>query len=622
MVATLSGADLAKVSNGAAAIDASIRKNLPGELTYDGTTPTADGGTAVTLTLAFTSTDDYKKKAEALLKRGAIVDASIDFSVTDSLLLKGIRIDEDFSSSDLLTWLFDGLVTDGVVAAADESNMYELGSTVLNYGGASVSQNGSYDYTTVVDNGFSGVSMATDISDPDKITRTITYSVAAAKYAADEALYDEFFAQSTPEGADLSAGDDGSWELTFSGDAQAISAATDTATGGTGSLLSVKNAVSASDPATLTTTVTDVASCESICAGGTTVQDTVTGGAGYTPESVEVDTSADEPTVFENIPAITSADAKFEFGMFGAVTGTVTFVVPNKSVALVGDGFATLFKPAKGVGTLTSDKGKNDTTFTTVITGEDVAAFASAYAEWAPGSVVSAIDGEGSSLFGRDASYVIEPGLSAILNRHAVTGATTTSVALPLGQSVSSASGEPTTKTGIGGTTVTYTGANAGAAFQAGGLTFAGLLLIGILVVVFAGLVFLLVRHRRRVLSTVKGARARLAESMDEAGLDSRLADRVQPAGSALPAGSVFGLAAGSAYSGPERSIVDLPPHPLTPTPSASLFGLPQTDAQHSAPGGASLFSLPVNTIAGQIRGTLFAHDDALGDSRPRNSTN
>lgn len=657
MVATLSGADLAKVSNGSAAIDASIQKNLPSELTYSGTAPTADGGTAVTLTLAFASTDDYKKKAEALLGRGGIVEVDIDFAVTDSLLLKGIRIDEDFSSADLLKWLFDGLVADGVVAAADESNMYEVGSTVLNYGGASVSQSGAYDYTTVVDNGFSGISMTTDISDPDKIRRTITYSVAAAKYAADEALYDEFFAQSTPAGADLSARDDGSWEMTFSGDAKAISAATDTATGGTGSLLSVKNAVSSNDPATLTTSVTDMASCENICASDADILDTVTGGTGYTPESVEVDVSGNEPVVFENTPAITTADAKFEFGMFGAVTGTVTFVVPNKSVALVGDGFTTLFKPAKGVGTLTSDRGKNDTTFTTVIKGDDIATFSSAYAQWAPGSLVSAIEGERSSLFGREMSYVINPGLSAILDRHVVTGASTTTVALPLGQSVSSVAGEPITKNGISGTTVTFAGPDASAAFQADGLTFAGLLFIGILIVVLAGLVFLLVRHRRRVLSTMKGARARFTENLDAPGLGSLSAermqpaghrvlstlkgaqarfaesmaapgleslsdDRVQPASSARAAGSVFGLTAGSAYSGSQRSIVDWPQHPLGPTPSASLFGVPQTAKEHTRPAGASLFSLPINKIADQIRGTLFAHDDALGDSRPRNNTN
>lgn len=621
MVATLSGEDLATLSNGSAAIDASIQKNLPAELTYSGITPTADGGVTVTLTLAFTSSDDYKKKAQALLSKGGNVEAALDFSVTDSLLLKGIRIDEDFTSSDLLKWLFDGLIADGVVAEADASNMYELGSSVLNYGGASVTQNGSYDYTTVVDNGFAGISMATDIADPDKITRTITYSVAPAKYAANKALYDEFFATSTPSGADLTEEEDGTWAMTFNGDAKAISKHTDTATGGTGSELSVKTASAADDPATLTTTVTDVASCESICASGAAVQDTVTGGAGYTPEAIEVDTSASEPVVFENVPAVTSADTKVEFGMFGAVTGTVTFVVPNKSVALVGDGFATLFTPAKGVGSFTSDKGKNDTTFTTVIKGDDVVTFAAAFTQYVPGSLISAVEHDGSGLFGREMSYVINPRLSAILNRHAVTGAITTSVALPLGQSVSSAPGEFTAKNGITGTTLAFTGADAQAAFVAGGPTFAGLLGIALLVMGFVALAFLLVRHRHRVLSTVKGARARFQEGMDAPGLASLATGPVQLAGSGRVAGSVFGVAATPAYAGGNRSLVDVPHHPLSPNPAASLFGLPRAD-KHPRKTGVSLFTLPHSKVAGQIRGTLFAHDDALGNSRPRNNTN
>lgn len=619
MVATLSGEDLAKLSNGSAAIDASIQKNLPGELTYSGITPTADGGATVTLTLFFTSSDDYEEKAKALLYKGGTDESGLDFAVTDSLLLKGIRIEEDFGSYELLKWLFDGLIADGVVAESDAGNLYEVGSSVLNFGGESVNQNGWYDYTAVVDNGFTDVAMATDIADPDKITRTITYSVTEAKYDSNKALYDEFFAKSTPPGADLSANDDGTWEMTFSGDAKAISENTDTSTGGKRSELAVKTAVAADDPATLTTTVTDVASCESICAGGAAVQDTVTGGAGYTPKSIEVDTSVNGPVVFENVPAITSADAKFEFGIFGAVTGTVTFVVPNKSVALVGDGFATLFRPAKGVGTLTSEKGPNDTTFTTVIKGDDAATFAAAYAQWAPGSVVSAIELDGSSLFGREMSYDIDPGLSSILNRHAVTGSTTASVALPLGQSVSSPSGEVTTKSGISGTTVTSTAADARAAFQAGGPTLAGLVLIGVLIVVIVGSVLLLVRHRRRLLSTWQGARERFNESMDAPGLGSLPAGRVQPAGSSCAAGSVFGLAADTAPVGANRSIVDWPQHPLSGQPLASLFGLPRAD-KPTRQIGQSVFTLPFSKIAGRTRGTLFTHDDALGDSRPRNS--
>lgn len=519
MVATLSGDDLAKLNNGSAAIDASIRKNLPGELTYSGITPTADGGATVTLTLAFNSPSDYKEKVKELLQKDDTDEAILDFAVTDSLLLKGIRIDEDFGSYDLLKWMFDGLIADGVVAESDTSNMYEVGSSVLNFGGSSVDQNGLYDYSDVVDNGFTDVAMVTDIADPDKITRTITYSVAEAKYDSHKALYDEFFAKSTPPGADLSVNDDGTWEMTFSGDAKAISKNTAAATGGERSELSVKTDIAADDPATLTTTVTDAASCTSICAGGAHIQDTIMGGPGYTPKSIEVDTSADAPVMFENIPAITSADAKLKFGIFGAVTGTVKFVVPNKSVALVGDGFSTLFRPAKSVGTLTSEKGPDETTFTTVIKGDDAETFAAAYEQWASGSVFSVIEQDGSGLFGREMSYDIDPGLSSILNRHTVSGSTTASVVLPLGHSVSSPSGETSTKSGLSGTTVTSTGADVRTTFQAGGPTFAGLVSLAVLGLLLLAGVLLLIKCRSKVGGVLRGTGIRMA------GVGTRLTD-------------------------------------------------------------------------------------------------
>ncbi|QHO70114.1 hypothetical protein BHD05_11155 [Marisediminicola antarctica] len=621
IVATISGEDLGIVSNGSPAIDASIQKNLPGELMYSGISSTADGGATVTLTLEFASSADYEKKARALLSRGGNDEADLDFAVTDSLLLNGIRIEESFTSYDLLKWLFDGLIADGVVAESDAGNMYEMGSSVLNYGGESISQSGSFDHTAVVDNGFAGISMATDLADPDRITRTITYSVTTTKYASNKALYDEFFAESTPPGADLSAVDNGVWKMTFSGDAQAVTKFTDTATRGTSSELSVKTALAPNDPATLITTVIDVASCESICASGTAIQDTLTGGAGYTPESIEVDTSAGDPVVFENAPAITSIDALFEFGMFGGVTSTVNFVVPNEAVALVGDGFTTLFEPANGVGTLTLDKGENDTVYTAVVKGDGAETFAAAYAQWAPESRVSAVEQDGTTLFGREMSYFIDTGLTSILHGHAVTDETITTVALPWGQSVSSSSGELTTKSGITGTSVIATGASAQTAFQAGGPTFAGLLTIGFLFVVLLGLAFLLARSRRNVFTTLKGAGVRFKATMDAPDLGSLPGSRVQSASSGNAAGSVLGLGVGAPYVGSQRSMVEWPQHPVSPKPSASLFVLVPAD-QHKTTHGTSLFTLPFDKVADQIRGNLFAHYDAVGDSRPRKRTN
>src|SRR3546814_5321174 len=76
------------------------------------------------------------------------------------------------SDLNLLEWMFDGLIADGVVSQSDASSMYEAGETVLKFGGASVKQtSSSYNYANLIDNGFASVTMATDIADPERISR-------------------------------------------------------------------------------------------------------------------------------------------------------------------------------------------------------------------------------------------------------------------------------------------------------------------------------------------------------------------------------------------------------------------------------------------------------------------
>ena len=622
MVLTLGGDDMANLVGGSAAVDASIKKNLPAELTYSRIQPTPDGGVVVTLTLSFASSDEYLEKAQALLTKSGNGSAGIEFSVTDSLLLKGIVISEDFSSYDLVKWMFDGLLDDGVVPSSNASDMYEVGNTVLNYGGTSVSQNGSYEYSSVVDNGFDAVSMATDVADVNKVTRTITFT--AAKYAANQAVYDEYFTQSTPIGANVTMAPAGTWKMTFTGDAQSIALNTDKSIGSAGSEFSIESGTVSDDPATLTMTVTDVANCANICAtdSAAAIHDTVSAGAEYTPRELDVDMSAATPVRFDNAPPIKSIDADFNFGNFGSVEATVQFVVSNKDVALVGDGFTELFEPEKDVGTVTVKKGATDTTFTTVINAKDASAFESVYAKWAPGSSVSAIEGEGSNIFGRSVTYAIDPGLSAIIKGHEITGANTISIGLPFGQRMTSASGKPDANNGITGTTVTYQGANTRASFQASGPTLVGLLLIGSLVLAVVSAVILLVKYRRQVRSKLQAAQARFGEGMEPSGLGTLSASRARPASTPWSKGTLFGLP--SIERGPllNQSILDWPAQRHQTWPSVSLSSLAKSDVHRSTVSPPSLFTRPAMKQPRPSGGNLFDHPDAFGTGRPRNTTN
>ena len=623
MVLTLPADDMDALVSGTAGVDASVRKNLPAELAYGGLQATADGGASATFTLTFTSTDDYKTKAAALLALGGDTTSTLEFAVTDSLLVKGVKIDEDFGSYGLLKWMFDGLLADGVVEESNASSMHEAGDTILNVGGVSVPQSSVYDYSNVADNGFASVTMATDIADSDAITRTIRYTTDPEKFASAEAVYDEFFAQSTPSDAEFEMVASGIWELSFTGSADVISTSTDTALGSTGSELALEFSGVSDDPATLLTTVTDTASCENICASDSdaVIIDTVTGGAKFAPAAIDLDTSASEPGVFNYTPAITSINAEFEFGMFGAVTATVAFVVDNDDVTLVGDGFAELFRPAKDIGTVTSTKGDSATTFTTVISGDDVATFAAAYEKWAPGSGFGALDNQGSNFFSHSVIYDVRAALDSVIKSHPVTGTATTSVKLPFGQSVDAATGSPTTEGGITGTTLTFDGSDT-VSVRASGLTFAGLVTIAVVALLLVVGALLLVRYRRKVLAKLRTAKDRLGEALEPGELAAESAFQAEHAYSPNSAGSLFDVAASAPRADSAGSMLDWPQHDAVPAPSSSVFDLPPTTSHHDSARGASVLSLAPTTFVAASRASLFDLTDAHGTSRSGASTN
>lgn len=599
MVLTLTAEDTQKLAGGMAAVEASVQKNLPAQLDYSGLQGAPDGGISLTFTLAFDNPAEYHEKAQALLALGGDESTEVDFVVTDSLLLKGIDRGESFTSYGLVKWMFDGLLADGIVPAENATDMYEIGDTVLNFDGDSVSLSGRYIYSDVLDNGFTSVSMQTDIADPDAITRRITFTVDAAQFAASDPVYEEYFAAATPDGADLVATADGSWEMTFSGDAAALASNTDQALSATGSTFDLESGTSADDPATLVTTVTETASCVNICVTGSgdSLRDTVTGAAEYTPAQADVDLADNEPVSFSYAAPIASVDADFTFGLLGSVTAAMHFVVATSDVARVGDGFMTLFESATDAATVTSVEGSTDTTFTAIITAADADAFAAAYAQWAPEATMLAVPAENSGVFTSDVRYVINPRLDSVLQGHDVVGATTTSVMLPFGQKPS-ASGLAglaglvglTGGVDIDGSTVTVSGTDPAFSFESQGPTVAGFVLIGGLILAAAVGVLLLVRFRRPLVAKLQAVRANMGDGVGSGGGAGVVGE---PEVSGVPGASGAPGAAGFGSFGSLSGMTDAPAGTIVTSESASVSASVPAPAPSPAPGPASAAGSP-----------------------------
>lgn len=80
-----------------------IKESCPDALTY--TSSSSDGNDTYTFYLRFSSLDDYKKKVRDLLN----FSPEITYEYGDSPFVSGLIYKENFTSKDLMTWLYTAL---------------------------------------------------------------------------------------------------------------------------------------------------------------------------------------------------------------------------------------------------------------------------------------------------------------------------------------------------------------------------------------------------------------------------------------------------------------------------------------------------------------------------------
>lgn len=433
MTLTLPADQVDEIKGGAAAVDSSINSHLPKQLSYSGIQTLPDGALTTTLTLNFTSTQDYTQQVSELLKLGSETEAPLKFSVADTLLISGMRIEETFDSANILQWLFDGLTADGIISG---SNTNEIGSTTLEFDGTKYEQSsGRYDITLMRDDGFEEVLMQTKLKDADSITRTITYRAANA---ADVDLISQYFEENTPDGAKLQS-EGNTWKLSFSGDATSVAQATDVALGTTGSKLNIEATPLKDDPASLQLSIVNQTSCEGVCSPlAPALVDLVKASAGFDPQEFSMEVTTGQPMSVKFIPPFSSIEQTFSEGLFGGYTASTVFTIPNSSIDLVGDGFETMLRPEKKIGAMSVNRGETFTRYTVTISADSMETFTQAYSSWAPDGGL----GQTGPAAPGDTGYVVfRPGLSGLIGAHGVTGDFVTVVAPPFGKWVSAGSG-------------------------------------------------------------------------------------------------------------------------------------------------------------------------------------
>ena len=195
-----------KIKGGSEALDASVRKHLPEGLEYGGIQSEGDKARA-TFTIPFSSVDEYRNKVASILKAaGSKTEPTVTILNTEQGLVQGIQVKENFSSKELLDWVPEALVVDGVIESSNKNSVFNSSGseTTVKFGEKEVKNSGGSTISAkdVQDRGFKA--MVLELQEKDG-----GYSATASFVAKDimnsetAATVDAYLNQVKPEGSEL-----------------------------------------------------------------------------------------------------------------------------------------------------------------------------------------------------------------------------------------------------------------------------------------------------------------------------------------------------------------------------------------------------------------------------------
>lgn len=527
-------------------IEGVIADHIPDGLEYEGSELSErDDGEYVqtTFSLPFESVEGYEENADALLQAGGVdVDAEVTFDVPDSALVSGLTLEENFTSSELLAWLPEALVAEGLVDESDQSSVLDSdeGSEVTFDGETYEVSSSRISVEDVQDDGFTQLGVEAVMHEDGGYTGTIRFFADEVMSNVRKERVDSYFDEATPEGAELSRGvpessgfPDGMTLSFEASDLEALNAALQTATGSEDTGLSVEEAAADQDPTRFLLDVSgQVDGSASASPDARTPsfrvvlpqewelpEEQASSGASITVDDAGVPTVEAQGETFsatlERSVPLQDVQVETALGFLGGITQTYTFTASGEAVDQVGDAFETLLAPPESVGSLESSQDDGgDTVYTVTVDGEDAEDLTEQLQEWLPGATV-AVDRSGD--FTLTPSYTVDVflPLSETLLPSGVTGSYEQVLDLPATHSYQEEE-FPAGGADISDGTLTV-GGDVGASAEmresytatGAGFTLTSLVVLASILLVVAVLVVLLVVFRRRVTSLVGGVAAR-----------------------------------------------------------------------------------------------------------------
>ncbi len=172
-----------------------IAENCPPELAfaYDESTFT------YSFLLEFDSFEDYKAKVEAITGQ----ERNIAWEFPDSLWASGARIEEDFSSKDLLKWMSDAILSAGYVDSLNEENIFGNGSTTVEAPGITEDTSASIYVNTVKYLPLRSIDIYVTAKGADEFTEQVVFDVPKMSMDAKGEEIDAFMDAAKPAGGTM-----------------------------------------------------------------------------------------------------------------------------------------------------------------------------------------------------------------------------------------------------------------------------------------------------------------------------------------------------------------------------------------------------------------------------------
>ena len=183
-----------RVVGGVDSVDAMLALNCPSELSYEKTEEGAD--VVYRFTLSFASEEEYEKKVTALLSR----TPSILYAMPDSVFAQGFRLEEDFTSLDLMAWFDKTAVEKGLLQEGE--SLLSSGETTLALNGSDVAVQEKISYNDIEYKPIDKISLNTKVQKDESFQRTIAFQIPRSTYEADEKGVQAYMDTLVPEGGE------------------------------------------------------------------------------------------------------------------------------------------------------------------------------------------------------------------------------------------------------------------------------------------------------------------------------------------------------------------------------------------------------------------------------------